>query len=580
MTWGKSKGYSLQSVLTSAFLLLVAIVLLFVLLLVVPRVSDMLRSSAIQRTKETVLQGVSSVDIYVDSTLRALHHATGLLPRELNTDDSSWQDNLFFIKSSRSDIAAFSFFLEDGSLSYSTEGSLRVAPIRVKQTDWFQNALRWEGTVSYFSLPHIQELFQSQHRYVISVSRSVAYTQNGQQKNGVLLMDIDYLSFSQISNGITLGQSGYVYLMDENGTLVTHPRLPLISSGLHTEDREAVLSATLGITQDKALKRDRTLIVTSVSQTRWRLVGVAYADEILTLQSAFIRTITIVLISAALVSLAAAGLMAYLVTRPIRSLEKRMRLVEAGDLNASVSESGFREIRNVSSAFNHMLWRIRLLMEQIVTEQETKRLHELNALQAQINPHFLYNTLDSIIWMEERGRSAQAVIMVSALAKLFRISISKGRNVILVHEELEHVRNYLIIQQMRFKDKFVFTIECEEDLGNLHTIKLIVQPLVENAINHAMDELADRQLAIKVKAFQQDDFLCFEVSDDGIGIPPEKIQSLLTSPAGTSGIGLKNVHERIQLTCGKRYGLNIHSKEDQGTVILIRLPLNLGGENS
>ena len=149
-----------------------------------------------------------------------------------------------------------------------------------------------------------------------------------------------------------------------------------------------------------------------------------------------------------------------------------------------------------------------------------------------------------------------------------------------MHEELEHVRNYLIIQQMRFKDKFVYTIECEEELRNLHTIKLIVQPLVENAVNHAMDELADRQLTIKVKAFQDGEFLCFEVSDDGIGIPPEKIQSLLTSPAGTSGIGLKNVHERIRLTCGKRYGLSIHSEEDLGTVIIIRLPLNLGGEKS
>ncbi|NLC33326.1 MAG: histidine kinase [Clostridiales bacterium] len=580
MSPGKNRSFSLQSVLTSAFLLLVAIVLLFVLLLVVPRVSDMLRASAVERTKETVLQGLSSVDIYIDSTLSALHYATGLLPRELDTDDSSWQEKLFFIKSSRSDITAFSFFLEDGSLAYSTEGQLRISPLRVRVSDWFKSALLWEGTVSYFSLPHVQELFQNKRSYVISASRSVSYTQNGQPKNGVLLMDIDYLSFSQIANGITLGQSGYVYLMDAEGTLVTHPKLPLISSGLLKEDREAVLSATLGITQDKALKRDRTLIVTTVNQTRWRLVGVAYGDEILTLQSAFIKTTAIVLISAALVSLAAAALMAYLVTRPIRSLEKRMRLVEAGDLNASVSEHGFREIRNVSSAFNHMLWRIRQLMDQIVAEQEVKRLHELNALQAQINPHFLYNTLDSIIWMEERGRSAQAVMMVSALAKLFRISISKGRNVILVYEELEHVRNYLIIQQMRFKDKFVYSISCEEELRNLHTIKLIVQPLVENAINHAMDELADRQLTIQVKTCQDDNFLYFEVSDDGVGIPPEKTLNLLTSPAGTSGIGLKNVHERIQLTCGKRYGLTIHSEEDVGTVIMIRLPLNLGGENS
>jgi two-component system sensor histidine kinase YesM len=225
-----------------------------------------------------------------------------------------------------------------------------------------------------------------------------------------------------------------------------------------------------------------------------------------------------------------------------------------------------------------MLWRIRQLMEQIVSEQEKKRLHELNALQAQINPHFLYNTLDSIIWMEERGRSAQAVIMVSALARLFRISISRGRNIILVHEELEHVRNYLIIQQMRFKDKFIYTIECEEELRNLHTIKLIVQPIVENAINHAMDELADTRLDIKVRAYSEGEFLCFEVSDDGIGIPFDKRKTLLTEAVGASGIGLKNVHERIVLTYGQPYGLSVESEEDEGTIVTIRLPLHQGGE--
>ena len=576
----KNGGYSLQSVLTAAFMLLVAIVLSCVLLLVVPRVSDMLQQSAVERTKETVLQGVNSVEIYVDSMLRALHYTTGLLPRTLDGDDSSWHKSLDFMRSSRSDTAALAFFLEDGSLCYSTDGPLRVAPEDVRKADWFEKALRWEGTVSHFSLPHVQDLFENQRRYVISISRSVPYEKDGRQRTGVLLMDIDYLAFSQVSGGIALGESGYVYLMDENGTLVTHPKLPLIASGILTEDRAAVNTATLGITGDRVDGRERTLITATVSQTRWRLVGVAYADEILKLQSAFIRTISVVLIAAALACLAAAAMMAYLVTRPIRSLEKRIRLVEAGDLNVRMQERGFREIRSVSSAFNHMLWRIRQLMDQIVLEQETKRLHELNALQAQINPHFLYNTLDSIIWMEERGRSAQAVIMVSALARLFRISISKGRNTILVHEELEHVRNYLIIQQMRFKDKFLYTIECEEDLKNLHTIKLIVQPIVENAINHAMDELADTQLQIKVRAFSEGECLCFEVSDDGIGIPYDKRKTLLTEAAGASGIGLKNVHERILLTYGEPYGLTIVSEEDEGTTVTIRLPLHQGGEEN
>ena len=365
----KDGGYSLQSVLTAAFLLLVAIVLSCVLLLVVPRVSGMLQQSAVERTKETVLQGVNSVEIYVDSMLRALHYTTGLLPRTLDGDDSGWHESLDFMRSSRSDTAALAFFLEDGSLCYSTDGPLRVSPEEVRKSPWFQKALRWEGTVSHFSLPHVQDLFENQRRYVISVSRSVPYEQGGRQRTGVLLMDIDYLAFSQVSGGIALGESGYVYLMDENGTLVTHPKLPLIASGILTEDRTAVNTATLGITGDRADGRERILITATVSQTRWRLVGAAYADEILKLQSAFIRTISIVLIAAALACLAAAAMMAYLVTRPIRSLEKRIRLVEAGYLNVSMQERGFREIRSVSSAFNHMLWRIRQLMDQIGQEQ-------------------------------------------------------------------------------------------------------------------------------------------------------------------------------------------------------------------
>jgi len=572
MTRQEGGGRSLNTVLMAALMLIIAVVLAFVLLLVVPRVSGMLRQSAVDRTKETVLQGVSSVEIYVNSMLRALHYATGLLPQDPDQPDKAWQDELNFMRSSRTDVVSLSFFLEDGQLSYSTDGALRVPPRDVRQAQWFQNAARWEGTVSYFSLPHVQQLFENQRRYVISISRGVPYTQDGQQRMGVLLMDVDYLAFSQVANGIALGGSGYVYLMDEQGALVTHPQLPLIYSGLYTEDRAAVLQHTVGTARDDYHGRERTLIAATVGQTRWRLVGVAYADEILTLQSAFVRTFTVVLIAAILLSLGAAGLMAYAVTRPIRSLEERMRLVEAGDLNVTIDETGFREIRRVSGAFNHMLWRIRLLMQQIVIEQETKRLHELNALQAQINPHFLYNTLDSIIWMEERGRSQQAITMVSALARLFRISISRGRSHILVHEELEHVRNYLIIQQMRFKDRFVYTIDCQEEARNLRTIKLIVQPLVENAINHAMDELAEEHLVISVRAWVEDDLLCFEVKDDGVGIPPERQAALLTSPAGSSGIGLKNVHERIQLTYGQQYGLTIQSQEDAGTTVTIRLP--------
>jgi two-component system sensor histidine kinase YesM len=254
-----------------------------------------------------------------------------------------------------------------------------------------------------------------------------------------------------------------------------------------------------------------------------------------------------------------------------------MREVEQGDLTVTIDAQGFQEIRSLSTAFTHMLERVRALMRQIVAEQEAKRLHELNALQAQINPHFLYNTLDSIIWMEERGKSREAIDMVSALAKLFRISISKGKNIIPVREELEHARNYLIIQQMRFRNKFVYTIDADEAAMNLHTIKLIVQPLVENAVHHGIYTYDDKLLTISVTARALGDALVITVKDDGVGIPGQKLENILRTPAGKSGIGLRNVNERIALTCGARYGLTVESVEDEGTTVTITLPADLEG---
>ena len=213
-------------------------------------------------------------------------------------------------------------------------------------------------------------------------------------------------------------------------------------------------------------------------------------------------------------------------------------------------------------------------MDQIVQEQEIKRLYELNTLQAQINPHFLYNTLDSIIWMEERGRGREAILMVSSLARLFRLSISRGRSEITVREELEQVRHYLIIQKMRFKNKFEYTITWDEAALEETTVKLIVQPMAENAINHAIDETQDEALHIAIHAGVTEEEVIFTIEDDGVGMPPEVVDRLLTAPAGKSGIGVKNVHERIRLP----YGIQVRSVEDEGTCVTIRLPRRKKGD--
>jgi two-component system sensor histidine kinase YesM len=221
-----------------------------------------------------------------------------------------------------------------------------------------------------------------------------------------------------------------------------------------------------------------------------------------------------------------------------------------------------------------MVRKMRGLMADIVREQESKRKSELDALQAQINPHFLYNTLDSIVWMTEKGQYRDAVVMVTSLAKLFRISLSKGRNIIPVSAELEHVRNYLIIQNYRYKNKFRYSIDAQPEALRCVTIKLIVQPLVENSIYHGM-EYMDNDGEIKIRAYLKGDDLFIDVADNGPGIPEERAAALFdgSTPTGKgSGIGLKNIRERIQLYFGKQYGLSLFSEPDVGTTAQIHLP--------
>ena len=209
----------------------------------------------------------------------------------------------------------------------------------------------------------------------------------------------------------------------------------------------------------------------------------------------------------------------------------------------------------------------------------SKKQAEYLALQNQINPHFLYNTLDSVVWMTENGRTQEAVVMLTALARFFRISLSKGSNIIPIGDEIEHARNYLTIQKMRYKNKFSADISVEPGVEKLYTIKLIIQPILENAIYHGM-EYADGDGEIHIRAFREGETVVIEVEDNGPGMSEEIVEQLLkptrdvsVPKAKGSGIGFRNVHQRIQLTFGSAYGLTIRSEPDNGTVVRICLPV-------
>ena len=223
-----------------------------------------------------------------------------------------------------------------------------------------------------------------------------------------------------------------------------------------------------------------------------------------------------------------------------------------------------------------MVKQIERLMEDIVVEQDEKRKKELEVLHAQINPHFLYNTLDSIIWLAENGRIEDSVLMTTALSRFFRIGISSGRNVITVKEEIEHIKNYLSIQNIRYKNRFDYIISVPDELLEAKSLKLILQPIIENALYHGLEYMYDRgELIIEVS--DKGGVLQYKIQDNGIGMSQETCDNLFNNNKFTkskgSGVGIKNVNQRIKLYYGEEYGMKVESELEEGTTVYITIPL-------
>jgi two-component system sensor histidine kinase YesM len=264
----------------------------------------------------------------------------------------------------------------------------------------------------------------------------------------------------------------------------------------------------------------------------------------------------------------------------MQRLEEAVNKIEAGDLDTRIEPSGFYEVWHLGRAISDMQDTLKQLMDDIVAEHEAKRRSELMVLQNQINPHFLYNTLDIIVWMIENEKREEAVEVVTALARFFRISLSNGKTIIPVEDEIEHVRNYLMIQERRFKNRFSYTLDVEEGLGQYGTIKLILQPIVENCIYHAM-EFMDGDGVIQVSARKEEEKILFTVRDNGCGMTEDIVEQIMAGKKvskGKGGVGLQNVQERLHLVFGDGFGMMINSEPDEGTEVNIRIPVVLWEE--
>ncbi len=289
----------------------------------------------------------------------------------------------------------------------------------------------------------------------------------------------------------------------------------------------------------------------------------------------------ILIFSAVGFSVVAAWSLSRSIYTPIKKLHDVTTTITKNDLQALMTSDNVDEITELGMSFNIMIGKIKMLDSKI-KEQENLKKAELRALQAQINPHFLYNTLDTIIWMAESKKTDQVVKIVTALSNFFRISLSKGMDWITIGEEVERIRSYLTIQKMRYRDILDFKIDVEEDVAENTILKLLLQPLVENALYHGIKNKRQRGM-IHVRARRKgENEVLLEVEDDGIGFTPEKLHQLraeLDEDQGDikleSGFGLGNVNKRIRLYYGEPYGLSVQSDYMSGTCVTLVIPAKI-----
>ncbi len=540
--------------------------------------TNSLKSTIMQENQQLVNQISLSVYSYTQNMKRVSNTLYYSVIKKADLEKTNLNKELALLYEVKDSLISIACFRENGDVVGATPISTIKEDVEITKQEWFIKA---NDIIEnpHFSLPHVQNIFEDANRYrwVISLSQMVELNYGGIPERGVLLVDMGYSGIEQIFTQMTSDNAGYIYLVDSSGELIYHPRQKLIYSGLYNENNKVAATYADGKYEETFEGVKRQVAVKTVGYTGWKVISVIPNSEF-SVTFGQMRTLAFFIIGLAIVLLVVANsFVSSRVANPIKKLEESVKDLEKGQLDLDIYEGGPYEIRRLGTTIKSVVAQMRGLMEDIVKEQEQKRKSEFNALQAQINPHFLYNTLDSIVWMIESEEYAEAISMVTALANLFRISLSKGKNIITIGMELRHAAYYLQIQKVRYKNNFTVHQEIDPQIETYSTIKLVVQPLLENALYHAMGPMGgDGELHIR--GYKEKDDIYIEIIDNGLGMTQEKVDTLLQGDeqpvAGKkgSGIGLRNVDQRIKLYYGKKYGLEIKSELDEGTTVRIHLP--------
>ena len=537
---GRFIGFDIQSIIMAVFTGLTITTTVVMGFLIYNRFKLAIKQTAVSNAESMIESTVDKVDTDL-AGIRQISNGVNyniIQEYDISSQEFSRQFSLLY-EVNVDKVQSMALYDNSGKLVAAEPVAVQKDKVNVEEQEWYKNASE-DIENMHFSTPHIQDLFQdgaNRYYWVISLSRSVDINDGDKPVNGVLLIDMKYSVIEEALSRINDSSSEtYYYLCNRDGDIIYHPRRAEIDRGFFTEESTEAAVYDDGTYEIKMTGGKENVVVSSIAYTGWKIIGVVPES----VQTASINQYRYYIITTVVILL--------------------MMLLW---VNRIITKKIYEQIE--------------ILMQEIIRQQNERRKSEMDALQSQINPHFLYNTLESITWMVEANRNTDAVFMISELAKLLRISLSKGRTVIRIADEIQHSTSYMNIQKVRYKERFATEFIIDEEINDYCTVKLIVQPILENAIYYGvgnMDE--DDGGKITVRGEKKGDDIYISVEDNGMGMSEDIARNILVDnnkvPKHGSGVGVINVHSRIKLMFGSEYGLKVYSEPDEGTKVVIHIP--------
>ena len=545
---------------------------------------DHAQKTAEEHSVQLIHQVSNSMDVYVETIEKMVNYIQLELQDTpfftMETEDApGWESETDYIRSVLENVAnshreVAGIFIATKEDLYVSTGMSRISRDPFQNERWYREASENPEEIQLISVVTGRNIVTNRSYSiddVFSLAKAVQDPETGEVL-GVILLDIRHDIIQSSINGVTIGEKGFVFVMDQEDNIVYTPVNGIVYR-VNPKWVKAMEPMSVQIQGGSYQIRSELS-----PYTGWRTVGVFSMDEVMS----SVNTIVYILFTCVIISLVLVVIVSFkfsrTLTNPIFKLKRLMKQAESGDLTVRFNFQHNDEIGELGQSFNHMIARIDQLIQMVYVEQENKRTAEMKSLQEQIKPHFLYNTLDTISWMARDYDAEDIVRLVDALTNMFRIGLSHGKDIITVKEEITHVSNYLYIQKIRYKDKLNYVIHVDESLYAIEVPKLILQPLVENAIYHGVKAKRGGG-TITITGVPEGENLVFTVQDDGAGMPQEKVEELNRRMSERSvldeqkSFGLFYIRERIQLCYGTGYGVHVESALGEGTRVTITLPL-------